>query len=69
MTARDYGILAACLGVALKSADMGLLKDAHSAILDVAARIALEAELDNPRFNQEKFTHEIERERESATGR
>ena len=52
MTRKDYETVAACLERALNAPD----SPRHEAqVRDIAQRLALEFELDNPRFDGERF--------------
>ena len=56
MTKKDYKTLAACLGLAY--AEGYRQKESETwffAVMDVFRRIALECELENPRFSRDKF--------------
>lgn len=52
MTRKDYETVAACLERALNAPD----SPRHEAqVRDIAQRLALEFELDNPRFDENRF--------------
>lgn len=60
-----YELVAACLRCADEDArglPQARIMTAHGVIADVARRFALEFELDNPRFNRDRFMDACERE-------
>ena len=58
MTRKDYQTLAACFALARR--DNWDKPDVLRGIEDVRARVTLELELDNPRFNPRRFNDAIE---------
>ena len=57
MTKKDYDLIAACIGVAFRAANNA---DKVQAIRDVESRLVLEMELDNPRFDLDKFNSRVD---------
>jgi len=55
MTKKDYELIAACLGAAYAKFNNSKML----ALDDLASRLELEFELDNPKFNTEKFQGRI----------
>ena len=55
MTAKDYELIAACLGGAFNKV---LPQHAHI-VEDVQRRLMLEMKLDNPRFDEERFERRV----------
>jgi hypothetical protein len=59
MTRKDYRALALCIGYELGYVDAHVSPEAHQAaeraIHGVAQRIAIEAQVENPRFDRAKF--------------
>ena len=53
MTRKDYITLAACIEGAFSASALDMERHA---VRDVAARIALELKLDNPRFDRARFS-------------
>jgi hypothetical protein len=66
MTRKDYELLAACFGASLKRfADDEV---SSSAVWDAVRRVKLELELDNPRFDPDRFTVAVQKYYDKANG-
>lgn len=60
--------IAACVGEALKAADIGDTKGVYDAILDLTLRLRNELQIAYPRVSIAAFDDAVQRYREDSTG-